>query len=70
MGSIRTAIRLPKTREKEKEVHRMKKESISMPRPLGSPFEMERSMSRAADGGSESRMHVEQGAVYGVGEAI
>jgi hypothetical protein len=41
-----------------------------MPRPLGSPFEMERSMSTAADEVSETRLYVEQGAVYGVGEAI
>lgn len=46
-SSIRTAIRLPKTRDKERDAHKMRKDSISMPQPLGSPFAVDRSVSEA-----------------------
>jgi hypothetical protein len=47
-SSVRTAIRLPK-REKESEAQRVRKASIGMPRPLGSPFDIDRAMSVGAD---------------------
>jgi hypothetical protein len=51
-STIRTVIRLPKTRGKEtdQEMHRVRKDSISVPRPLGSPFGLERAMSVGSNG--------------------
>lgn len=69
-SSIRTAIRLPRSRDKEKEAHKMRKDSISMPRPLGSPFGFERSMSVGMEGRGESDREPVEASVYGVGEAI
>ncbi|KAF2827319.1 hypothetical protein CC86DRAFT_348672 [Ophiobolus disseminans] len=62
-GSIRTAIRMPKAREKEKEAHKTRKDSISMPRPLGSPFDIDRAMSVSTGGRRDENVH-------GIGEAI
>jgi hypothetical protein len=64
-GSVRTAIRLPKTREKESvtNAHKMRKDSIGMPQTLGSPFVFERSRFVNETGRGE-------GNAYGVGEAI
>ncbi|KAF1843913.1 uncharacterized protein K460DRAFT_153963 [Cucurbitaria berberidis CBS 394.84] len=70
-SSIRTAIRLPKAREKEREeAHRMRKDSISMPRPLGSPFGIERSASVGQDSQGEGEKNGGTGYAYGIGEAI
>lgn len=70
-SSIRTAIRLPKMRDKEKEeLHKMRKDSISLPRPLGSPFSLNRSMSLNADGRQDGGGRPDGGVVYGIGEAI
>lgn len=69
-SSIRTAIRLPRSRDKEKEAHKMRKDSISMPRPLGSPFGFERSMSTGTEGRGESDREAVDASAYGVGEAI
>jgi hypothetical protein len=41
---------MPKGKEKE-DLHRVRKDSISSPQPLGSPFDMGRLMSKDADGG-------------------
>jgi hypothetical protein len=65
-ASIRTAIRLPKPGEKEKESYKMRKDSIEMPHPLGSCFGLERSMSIGAERQGES----EASERYAVGEAI
>jgi hypothetical protein len=65
-ASIRTAIRSPKTREKEKESHKMRKDSIGMPQLLGSSFGLERSVSAGADQQGES----DGSERYAVGEAI
>lgn len=56
-SSVRTAIRVPK-REKEADAQRVRKDSIGMPRPLGSPFDME--------GGARERRDGE----VGYGEAV
>ncbi|KAH7378796.1 hypothetical protein BKA66DRAFT_513200 [Pyrenochaeta sp. MPI-SDFR-AT-0127] len=70
-SSIRTAIRLPKTRNKEKEeAHRMRKDSISMPRPLGSPFGMEWSMMTGPERQREGQNITAGEYAYGIGEAI
>ncbi|KAH3906473.1 hypothetical protein HBH56_204410 [Parastagonospora nodorum] len=62
-GSNRTAIRLPRTRERDVEARKMRKDSIGMPQPFGDPFGFERSMS--VDEGNRGEAEV-----YGVGEAI
>lgn len=60
-SSIRTAIRLPKNREKDREeAHKMRKDSISMPRPLGSSFGVPRTASTAPEDkgdGEKNRMN-------------
>ncbi|KAF1838000.1 hypothetical protein BDW02DRAFT_68353 [Decorospora gaudefroyi] len=70
-SSIRTAIRIPRCRDKEKEqeLHRMRKDSISMPKPLGSPFGIERSTSVGRNQDHEKHNMV-VGYAYDVGEAI
>jgi hypothetical protein len=40
-SSIRTAIRVPKTRGMEREREKVRKDSIGMPQMLGSPFDGE-----------------------------
>ncbi|CAO2656324.1 Nn.00g051270.m01.CDS01 [Neocucurbitaria sp. VM-36] len=70
-SSIRTAIRLPKTRDKEKEeAHKMRKDSISMPRPLDSPFGVERSTSADLDHSGRGDNDGVSGYAFGIGEAI
>ncbi|KAH7394030.1 hypothetical protein DE146DRAFT_616609 [Phaeosphaeria sp. MPI-PUGE-AT-0046c] len=69
-SSIRTAIRLPRSRDKEKEAHKMRKDSISMPRPLGSPFGFKRSMSAGMERRDESDREAVEASAYGVGEAL
>jgi uncharacterized coiled-coil DUF342 family protein len=46
-SSIRTAIRLPKGRARETDAQKIRKESISMPRPLDSPFHIDQSVAGA-----------------------
>lgn len=59
---------MPKAREKDADAHRLRKDSIGMPRPLGSPFDMERAMSV----GPHERRDGERGGEvrYALGEAI
>jgi hypothetical protein len=71
-SSIRTGIRLQMSREKEKEkeTHKVRKDSISMPQPLGSPFDVDCSRTRGLDGWGEGKVNEEMGWANGVGEAI
>jgi hypothetical protein len=71
-SSIRTAIRLPRTLSlsKEQEKLKMRKDSISLPRPLGSPFSVERSASVSRDPRQADEHDPRDGYAYGVGEAI
>lgn len=71
-SSIRTAIRLPKGRGREVDGHRIQKGSISMPRPLESPFHIDRSVANTPapaerDGIMGKKM---EGDGLGIGEAI
>jgi hypothetical protein len=48
----------------------MRKDSIGMPQPLESPFDIDRSVSRGPDGQVEGELNKGMGYAYGVGEAI
>jgi hypothetical protein len=67
-SSIRTAPWLPKKREKE--TLKVRKNSISTPKPLGSPFHVDRSRSRGLDRRSEVKVGEEMAYASVVGEAI
>ncbi|KAF2024702.1 hypothetical protein EK21DRAFT_78183 [Setomelanomma holmii] len=69
-GSIRTAIRLPRTRDKEKVAHKMRKDSIGMPQPLGSPFAVNMSASESAGVSRPIERGDGEGLAYSIGEAI
>ncbi|KAF1946752.1 hypothetical protein EJ02DRAFT_393918 [Clathrospora elynae] len=69
-SSIRTTVRLSKTRDAEKEMHRVRKDSIGMPRSLGGPFGMERSTSLNPEVQREGESKVGNRVVFGIGEAI
>ncbi|KAF2851212.1 hypothetical protein T440DRAFT_467942 [Plenodomus tracheiphilus IPT5] len=70
-SSIRTVIRMPKLRDKEsKDTGIVRKDSISHPQPLASPFSLGRSMSVGSVGRHTGVGRSDGGAVYGIGEAI
>ncbi|KAI8939497.1 hypothetical protein NX059_003268 [Plenodomus lindquistii] len=70
-SSIRTAIWMPKLRDREKQdVGIVRKDSIGHPKPLGSPFGLERSMSVGSAGRRPSMSKQGDGADYGIGEAM
>ncbi|KAH7085521.1 hypothetical protein BKA63DRAFT_499767 [Paraphoma chrysanthemicola] len=69
-SSIRTAIRLPKSRDKERDAHKMRKDSIGLPQPLGSPFAVDRAASEASAGVRRVEGGDGRGPPHAIGEAI
>ncbi|KAH7095175.1 hypothetical protein FB567DRAFT_21922 [Paraphoma chrysanthemicola] len=69
-SSIRTAIRLPKGRDKERDAHKMRKDSIGLPQPLGSPFAVDRAASEASAGAERVDRGDGRGQSHAIGEAI